>query len=204
MAHDSWTETALITLNIEGVTGDFQMSCLTETLNIDGGEAGVDFIKNLCGGRIPKFSPEEPTTVSIEGYPLQVSAAEGADDDVEGVLNFLYGPATVSDGTMTLVSARNRRKIRFIVRWTTETGVNAEDALAADEQNLRFVMVAGYATSIKHEFTDDILKVSMELKFAPYDKSGEENYQFESTDGTGTSPASDLSALAAYTSINKF
>lgn len=204
MAQESWTEVALMTVNIQGVAFNLHFGCVTDTIDIDQGARPVEWIASLKGGRIPKFSPEEEMTLTVEAYPLQVAGSEAADSDVEGFMNLMYGAATITNGTVTVSPSSTRRKLRVAIRWTTETGVDAEDLLSGDEENLRMTFVDGYLTKVAHDFTDDILKATLEFKFAPFDRAGSANYQFESVDGTGSSPGDDLAALAAYTTANKF
>lgn len=209
---DSWSETALVTLNIQGVSGDFHMQCMTETIDVDWGEKGVDSVPTVCGGRIAKFNPEEDTTLTLEGYPLNAGFVEGSDVNVDGVMNFLYG--AVVDGTddsgagtltaMAITSSRTRRKVRAIIRWTESSSVNAEDLMLGNTQNLRMIFADGYVTSAKHAFTDGVLKVTMEAKFPPFDRTGASNFKLQSQDGNGATAAQDIPAVPAYTTSVKF
>jgi hypothetical protein len=201
---DSWSETALVTLNIQGVTGDFHMQCMTETIDIDWGEKGFESVATVCGGRITKFNPEEDTTITLEGYPLNAGFTEGSDISADGVMNLLYGAVTGDEDSMTLDSSRTRRKVRMVLRWTDATSANAEDLMVGTSQNLRMIFADGYVTSAKKAFTDGVLKVTLEAKFPPFDRSGAANFRIQSTDGTGATPADDIAALAAYTTSNKF
>lgn len=202
-APDSWSETALVTLNIMDITGDFHMESMTESIDIDWGEKGFESIANLLGGRIRKFNPEEDTSITIEGYVIDAGFTEGSDATVNGVMNFLQGAVTVTNGVVSSIdSSHTRRKVRLSVRWTDQTGVNAEDALDKDNYNLRVVFADGYLTKATHSFTDKILKVTLTLKFPPFDKAGNSCVRASST--AGNAAGSDVAALAAYTSSNKF
>jgi len=200
----SWSETALVTLNIQGVAQNFHMACMTESIEIDAGEQGFESIATVCGSRITKFNPEEDTTITLEAYPLEAAFNEGASGDVDGVWNLLYGAQTVTGGAVSFSNAIDRRPVRLVFRWTVESGVDAEDVLTGDQQNLRIAFADGYITSAKPSFSDKIMKVTMEFKFSPYDRDGTGNFLFESIDGSGATPTNDLTALANYTSTVKF
>ena len=73
---DSWSETALISITAQGGS-DVQFACLTETVDLDIGDKDFDVINSLCGGRIVKFNPQEPTSITLEAYPLEAGTATG-------------------------------------------------------------------------------------------------------------------------------
>ena len=200
---DAWTETALVTINILDEASNFHAACITESIDIDAGEKGFESIKTLKGCRLIKFNPEEDSKITLELYPLTAGHTEtGADVDIEGLYNWLYGDGAVpATGAVSIQNNLIRRKVRLVLRWTTEdvTAVKADDALVATSQNLRLVFADGYCTSIKKSFTDGTLKATAEFMFPAFDKTGDGNLYFQSTDGTGATPANDVVILAAYT-----
>jgi len=197
MAQESWSETALIAISAQGGS-DVQFACLTETVDIDIGDKDFDSINTLCGGRLPKFNPQGPTTITLEAYPVQAGTDTGTTG--EGFFDLM----NTADATqpVSISVDRTRRKYRMTILWTNKaTAVSATEILqtSASNEGLRIVAADGYFTSVKPSFTDGILKWTIMFKVEAFDKSGSANVKIESTDGTA-----DLPALAAYTSAVKW
>jgi len=79
MADDAWMETCLI--GISKISGEeVQFAGITETVDLDLGEKGIEGIALLNGGRVAKWTPEGDSTITFEAYPLQSGAGYGFFD----------------------------------------------------------------------------------------------------------------------------
>jgi len=68
----AWSETALVGIAAQGGT-DVKFASITETVDIDIGDKDFDVIATLAGGRLVKFTPQEPTTITLEAYPVDAA-----------------------------------------------------------------------------------------------------------------------------------
>lgn len=192
MTEDTWSETAYVAISKIGGS-DVEFCTITETVDLDIGDKDFDVMNTIKGGRLVKFNPQEPTTITLEAYPVEA----GTDSGVVG--KGFHDLLNTADGSqpLSINFDRTRTKIRCAVLWTNDTDVtNAADATAADKEALRIVLKNGYVTSTKPSFTDGVLKYTVAMKFPTFDKSGNPNGLIESADGTTSSV---LSSLAAYT-----
>lgn len=194
---DSWSETALISISAQGGS-DVQFACLTETVDVDIGDKDFDVINTLCGGRLVKFNPQEPTSITLEAYPLEAGTATGTTGT--GFFDLMH---TVDSSQPQQISVdHERNKYRMAILWTDKSSAtSATEALttASSQSGLRVVAADGYITSVKPSFTDGVLKFNVVFKVPAFDKSKSANVKMESTDGTA-----DLDALTAYTSTVKW
>lgn len=195
---DAWMEECLVAISvIDG--SDVQFAALTETIDFDVGEKDIEGVPLVNGGRVTKWNPESDTTVTIEAYPLQA----GTDTGTTGI--GFYDLLHTQDTTVPVrvVNTRNRYKVRMLVLWTNDaTAVTAQSITAADASAIRFGMAEARVTSTKASFTDGILKWTIMVKCAPFDKAGDGNVMWESAAGSGATDL--LPVIAAYTSANKF
>jgi len=200
---DAWTETAYVSIAPIG-KGELNFETLTETIDIDIGEKGVEWIPNLIGGRLTKFTPMADSTVTLELYPLRAGTAgwpsAGSASTAGGVFD-LYEAEDSAEPISVLITSINRVKVRLTILWTNQTSgiTSAASAITTSKEALRISLADGYITSIKPSFTDGILKFSVTLKFPPTDKSGNGCIKVESCDTSAS-----LSALNAYTATTKF
>ena len=197
MTQDTWSETALISISAQSGS-DVQFACLTETVDIDIGDKDFDAINTLCGGRIVKFNPQEPTTITLEAYPVQAGTATGTTG-----LGF-FDLMNTTDATQPLQISVDKahNKYRMAILWTDKAAAtSATEILEASgaDTGMRVVAADGYFTSAKPSFTDGILKWTVMFKVPAFDKAKAANIKIESTDGTA-----DLTALASYTSSTKW
>jgi len=198
MTQDSWSETALIAITAQGGS-DVQFACSTETVDVDIGDKDFDSINTLCGGRLPKFNPQGPTTITFEAYPVEAGTATGTT----GTGFFDLMNTTDAAQPLQISVDKARDKYRVAILWTnaisptSATQVLTSAVLA--EEGLRIVAADGYFTSVKPSFTDGILKFTVMFKVEAFDKANSANVKIESTDGTA-----DLPALTAYTSTVKW
>jgi len=201
MAQDTWSETALVAIASQGGT-DVKFASITETIDIDIGAKDFDVIATLSGGRLVKFTPQEPTTVTLEAYPVD-AATTGFTTATTGAGFFDLMNTYDTSQPLQVVSDRNRNKMRICVLWSDKT--TETDATAAlttpTNAGMRVVASDGYFTSVKPSFTDGVLKFTVTYKVPPYDKDGSGNVMIESVSGSTTAT---MTQLASYTSTVKW
>jgi len=195
---DAWMEVCLIAVSKVGGS-DIQFASLTETVDIDIGEKGIEGIPLVNGGRVTKFTAQGDSSMTFEMYPLQAGTDTGTTG--KGVFDLMN---TVDTSVpIRVTNDRNRDKYRVLVLWTNDpTPTTAQATTANTYSALRVGMAEGYFTSVKPSFTDGILKFTVVYKTAAFDKSGSGNIMVESCAG-GSAP-DVLPAIAAYTTANKF
>lgn len=199
---DTWSEVAKVAIAAQSGT-DAHFDSITETIDIDIGDKDFDVISTIAGGRLVKFTPQEPTTITLEAYPVEAgTSATSAPLSGTGFFDLLNSADTSQP---ILVSTdRVRNKYRLAVMWTTNTvsTTYAESQVVSPADScLRVVASDGYFTSVKPSFTDGVLKFTVTFKVPPFDKSGTSNIKIESLDGSSTAT---LTALASYSSTTKF
>ena len=194
MALDTWSETAWVDIAAQSGS-DVAFQTITETVDIDIGDKDFDVIATLAGGRLVKYTPQEPTTITLEAYPVEA----GTDSGTSGKGFFdLLNTADASQPVSITVD-RTRSKYRIAILWTDNTSVaNASAIVGSAYTGLRVVAADGLFTSVKPSFTDGTLKFTVTYKVPPFDKSGTGNVAIQSTDATAS-----LTALASYTSTVK-
>lgn len=189
----TWSETAL--LDIAAQSGsEVEFRTITETVDIDIGDKDFDVIATLAGGRLVKFNPQEPTTITLEAYPLEA----GTDTGTEGKGFFdLMNTADTSQPIEVPVD-RTRTPYRVVIMWTDATNITATGQVVAPTNSaLRIIAADGYFTSVKPSFTDGVLKFTVTFKVPPFNKDGDALIQIESVGGASTAT---LTAVASYTS----
>lgn len=194
----AWSETCLVSIEPEGY-GALLFQAMTETIDPDFGEKGVEYIPILSGGRITKYLPQEDTTITLELYPLYVGTvgwpATGATATATGVFDILDGAADTAD-PVQVVMDHTRLPIRLSILWTDDTAAtNAAGALATSKVGTRMSWADGFMTSVKPSFTDGILKMTVTCKFPAFNKSNTCCSYFESQTLTTTT---SLTALTTY------
>jgi hypothetical protein len=197
---DVWSEVGLVTISAQSGT-DAAFQCLTETVDIDIGDKDFDLINTIGGCRLVKFTPQEPTTITLEAYPVQAGTA-GLATAATGT--GFFDLVTTVDNTQPLVYTvdKTRTKYRIAIMWTDATSVTAAgQVISPTNFALRVVAADGYFTSVKPSFTDGLLKFTVVYKVPPFDLSGTGNVKVESVGGAATAT---LTALASYTSTVKW
>jgi hypothetical protein len=196
---DTWSEVAKVAIAAQAGS-DVHFDSLTETVDIDIGDKDFDVISTLSGGRLIKFTPQEPTTITLEAYPVQAGTNTGTTGT--GFFDLVH---TVDTSQPIVVSVdRVRSKYRIAIMWTndvTSTTYAESQVVSPTYAMLRVVASDGYFTSVKPSFTDGVLKFTVVYKVPPFDKSGVANIKIESLDGSATAT---LTALASYTSSTKW
>jgi len=192
----AWSETALVGIAAQS-GGDMAFQAITETVDIDIGDKDFDVISTLAGGRLVKFTPQEPTTITLEAYPVEA----GTDSGTTGLGFFDLINTTSATQPQDLDVDRTRSKYRIAIMWTNlTTATTANEAIGTNNAALRIVAADGYFTSVKPSFTDGVLKFTVSYKVPPFDSSGTANVAIQSTDIAGAT----LTALASYTSVAKW
>ena len=178
---DTFSEVGLVSLQVlNGTAKEFYT--ITETVDIDIGAKDFDVIATMAGGRLKKFTPQEPTTITLEAYPVEVGSAGATGTGFFDLMNTVDASQPI-----TVAVDRVRTKIKAYILWTDDTTVtSATSAININQTGIRIVAQDGYMTSCKPSFTDGVLKWTITLKFAPFDKSGNTNITMYSTDGTAT------------------
>ena len=193
----TWSETALIAISKQG-GDDVEFQAITETVDIDIGDKDFDVIATLAGGRLVKFNPQEPTTITFEAYPLEA----GTDTGTTGKGFFDLMNTEDSSQPVEVSVDRTRNPYRVAIMWTDESSVTATgQVVAPTNQALRVVGSDGYFTSVKPSMTDGLLKFTVMYKVPPFDATAAANVKVESVAGSATAT---LTALASYTSTIKW
>ena len=197
----AWSETALVSIAAQAGT-DVKFASITETVDIDIGDKDFDVIATLSGGRLVKFNPQEPTTITLEAYPVD-AATEGFTTATTGAGFFDLMNTYDAAQPLVVTNDRSRNKHRIAIMWTdssSETDATAA-TVAPTNEALRIVAADGYFTSVKPSFTDGVLKFTVVYKVPPFDSSGSGNVKIESVSGSATAT---MTALASYTSSAKW
>jgi len=199
---DTWSELALVGIAAQNGC-DVKFASLTETVDIDIGDKDFDVIATLSGGRLVKFNPQEPTTITLEAYPVDAATAAMPNTATTGAGFFDLMNTWQIAQPMDIDVSRDRNKHRIALMWTDKsTETDAAAAIVAPTNNaLRIVAADGYFTSVKPSFTDGVLKFTITYKVPPFDKDGTANVVIQSVSGTGTAT---LTALSSYTSTTKW
>ncbi len=193
---DSWSEIGYVSITAQGGTA-VEFRCLTETIDIDIGEKSFDVMNTMCGGSVVKFTPQEPTELTFEAYPVEAGTDTGATG--KGFFDLLHTADATQPISVPIDFLRN--KYRVTMTWADAVLANAEAIIptATTVSGLRIICSDGFFTSAKPSFTDGVLKWTVTYKVPAFDKSGSANVKVESTDGSA-----DLTAPAAYTSSTKW
>lgn len=200
MQPDTWSEVGLVAISPQAGT-DVPFQTITETVDIDIGDKDFDVIATLAGGRLVKFNPQEPTTITFEAYPVEAGTT-GLASATAGT--GFFDLVNTLDNTQPIVVPvdRTRTKYRVALMWTDATSVTAAgQVIAPTNYALRVAAADGYFTSVKPSFTDGVLKFTVTYKVPPFDKTGTANVKVESVGGSTTAT---LTALASYTSTVKY
>ena len=197
MALDTWSELAKVAIAAQSGS-DVAFQSITETVDVDIGEKGFDVIATLSGARLVKFTPQEPTEITLEAYPVDAGTDSGTTG--KGFFDLLNSADTTQP--VVVNADRVRSKYRIAIMWTDSTAASAESQVVTPtNQALRVVAADGYFTSVKPSFTDGVLKFTVVYKVPPFDSAGLANVKIESISGSTTAT---LTALASYTSTVKW
>ena len=193
----TWSELALVAITKQsGAATEYQ--AITETIDIDIGAKDFDVIATLSGARLVKFTPQEPTTITLEAYPLDA----GTDTGTTGKGFFDLMNTVDASQPVVIATDRTRTQYRMAIMWTDASSITADgQVIAPTNTALRVVAADGYFTSVKPSMTDGLVKFTITYKVPPFDASGNANVKIESISGAATAT---MTALASYTSSVKF
>ena len=188
---DMWSETCLVEVYPMGGT-KIQFAALLTSVDIDMGDKDVEQTPTLSGGRLVKKIPQDITTITFEGYPIDIDAA--------GATGFAQLFHDIDDNwessePLKQEATLNRQLYRVTILWTDDTSATDASGTTADGTNsLRFIAANCYMTSYKQSFTDGELKATMSFKVPAFYKDGSANIKEQSATGAA------LTALGNYTS----
>jgi len=211
----TWSETALITISrwgsSAGTTTNENLHGITETIDIDLGEKGVDQIPTLGGGRLMKKTPQDITNITLELYTLGI----GGDGAVSAVtaptvcngLEAFFADATDTTEPLASKMTRTRTPYRLSFLWTDDTtATGALQTTAATTNSKRLSFAFFYLTSHKITYTDGVYKVTAIFTGPAFNRNGVSNMNFESGNATALPALTDfcvtnytLNATSDYT-----
>lgn len=190
----AWSETAFITITKYAAAGGtgYEYGALTETIDIDLGDKDIDQLVNLKGGRMVKKIPEDITTITFEGYPVDIDAVGGT-----GISQMFHAGTWDTTEPMTVTSSLNRDLFRLAILWTDDTtATSGAGATAATTNSYRIVFAHAYMTSMKPSFTDGVLKFTFQFKCPAFNSQAIGLIHEQSGDATA------LTTLNTYSSTN--
>jgi len=191
----AWSETALITIARYVAAGstDVEFASLSETIDIDMGDKDIEQIVNLKGGRMVKKVPQDITTITFEGYPVDCDSAGGT-----GFSNLFEGGQTWDAAEPFAVNSTIVRDLyRISILWTDDPApTTAVGTTAVSTNSYRIVFANAWCTSMKPSYTDGVLKVTLSFKVAAFNKNGISQIHEDSGDATA------LVSLNSYNNTN--
>ncbi len=191
----TWSEFCKVGMCSQSGT-EIEYQSITETVDIDIGDKDFDVIATLGGGRLFKFNPQEPITITLEAYGTEA----GTDSGTTGKGFFDLMNTVDTSQPITISTDKIRNKYRLVLLWTDDSNnAGPSKSILSGKSALRIVASDGKFTSVKESFTDNIVKFTITYKVEPFDSSGNANIKIESTDDTAVLPA-----LASYTSSTKW
>ena len=184
----AWSETALVTITkLDGTNVEF--AALTETIDIDMGDKDIDQVSTVSGGRLIKKTAQDLTTITFEGYPIDIDSASGT-----GVSQMFEGGTWDTTEPMEAFASRGRDLFRIAILWTDDsTATSGAGATAASTNSYRIDFAHCYMVSMKPSFTDGVLKFTFSFKVPAFNPNGTANIREESGDATALVTLSDYS-----------
>jgi len=188
LAAGAWSETALVTITKLG-SSNVEFAALTETIDIDMGDKDIDHIVNVSGGRMVKKTPQDITTITFEGYPLDIDSTNGT-----GVSQMFEGGTWGTTEPLEASASRSRDLFRIAILWTDDTSAtSAAGATATSTNSYRIVFAHCWMTSMKPSFTDGVLKFTFSFKCPAFNPMGTANIKEQSGDDTALTTLNDYS-----------
>ena len=194
---DSWTETCYIEITKEGEAAATtnQFAAITDTVDVDSGTKDIDWTANCAGGRVPTYTPEAATTVTLEMIPVGIAKPEG-------LAQFFLGDDSDTEQPLSTTATRTRYTFRVVLLWTSYTSVTkASQEIPSSYSAMRFSYDSCKLTGYTYSFTDDILKATATFSIRPFKKNGSTAITKQESDGTYALPS--LAAVAGATAYNK-
>ena len=184
---DQWTEVAYVAISDDS-GNEYQFGAITDTIDIAMGARDIEAIATLSAARVIKFIPEEVTEITMEVFPVGISA-----DTTNGFYSWFLGLS--HDSTSGVVTFA-RKKFRVTVLWTTASSITSAAGAIGTGDSLRMSFWSCYLTTATADFSDDILKSKVTFKCPPYDRSANGLIKVEEVD------AGTLTALNTFQSGN--
>ncbi len=208
-APKTWTETYIVAIEKEG-GNRILFSTIADTISFDPGEKGFESVATASGGRLPKFSPETDTTMTLDIYPLAAGNYwSSTGEEAAGFFDLLntidtddYDPAGGGSYYQSYTNDRTRTRYRLTVMWTNDT--SATDPTAAIDAGgyaAERITLCGYFTKVEPSFDDDILSATVTMTVPAFKKDGTGNVRIDSTDD---SSQDNMPAWSSFTSSTNF
>lgn len=203
----AWMDRCYLTITQWGASSGTSISMQgiidRSSLSIDVGEKPVDAIALLNQGYVYSYKAEEMTEVSFDYYTklAAVPAIYGGVTNLNQTAldQFFMGTSIDASEPTSLTNTTTRNKVRIAILWTTDTSLSAATAQTSANKPARRILIAdAFVTAHTLKF-DEILKVSVTIKAAPFDADAVSNIKVETTDGT-----SQLAAVSDYAGTTKF
>jgi len=202
---DLWGEgTALISISAIGGS-DVQFAAAVPSIDIDMGDKEFDMIQNIRGGQMKKRSPEDVTTITFEGYPVNL------DTTSTDVIQRFFVKYASWDATQPLAADNELlsfNDFRVIILWTQDlTVTTAQGLVPVGSEALRLIAKKCQLVSVKPSFTDNELKWTFKFKCVAHSKTAASGGPFETGVGgddqsnlrwQSTSSAATLAAIGVY------
>lgn len=193
---NEWTEIGLVDITKAGGSV-YQFGVITDTVDIDWGDKAIESTALVNGGRIVKYTPEEDTTITLEMFPVGATANQATPT---GLYNWFLGDESGTSGRF--IATHLRYKFRVSLLWCDQlvawggTVAVASGSTPASSSALRFSFWNCYLTSVKTEFTDDLLKCTVKFVCPPYNKTASGMIATEEKETAA------LSAMSSYTATS--
>ena len=154
------------------------------TVDISGGEKGVDSTPTTRGARIKMTKPEEDTEVTLEGYAVEVGTTSTTGS---GFYDLMGSQDTTQPRSLS--SNHSFEEYQLVILATndlTMTAATAQNTSGTIAQ--RWTYKNGHFTKLDASFTDGVWKFTLKFKVTPFSKTGTSNCVYESTDTTAQLP----------------
>ena len=189
---DAWQETCLVEVQqfASSTPKKWQIHAMTSSVDISEPDYPFEGLPNLAGGRIPKQSPQEDGEITLEIHPIELDAADDANNKgmAQQFAGGTYdtGEPLIDDITWAAGVSRERDSFRICVLWTNDANATvASGTTSASTDAYRFVALGCRMTSHKTSFTDGILKTTVTFKFPAMNLAGTvKMFQWQSADQT--------------------
>ena len=121
---------------------DINFNAVIETVDIPGGEKGVDSIPTIRGGRLKKPMPEEDTEITLEGYAIEVGTQSGTTGN--GFYD-LMGSMTTTSNVGTISADHNFDEYQMVILATDNTSQStATGATTSGDNAMRWTYKNGH------------------------------------------------------------
>ena len=205
---DAWQQVCLISIAELG-GAEVKFHALTETVKIDMGEKGMEGKPLVNGGRMVKFDAEKDAVLTFEAYALE-AATDPTDvtaKNGKGFFDLMHKQSSALTAPIRITNNHTRTKYRVLFLWTNDpSATNAEAATTTTDtytyEGIRYGFCDVYFIKVDSDFTDGVLKFTIEARCAAFDKDVNSNKLMESC--AGSSATDILPAISAYTSTYKF